>query len=101
MTEQTPEMEATRRRIAEREAHERVERDFTLHPPVSPEIAAQMDAVRAECKLLAHFIVDHCPSSRERSSALTRLEEATFHAIASLARDESNLPGPQIGDTKT
>lgn len=81
-----------------REAHERIERDFTLHPPVSPEIGEKMDVVRSEFKLLAHFVVDHCPSSRERSSSITRLEEALFHAVASIARDESNLP--KIGDTR-
>lgn len=79
-------------------AHERVEHDFTLHPPVSPETGAEMDAIRSAFKELAHAVVERCPSTRERSSALTRLEEAMFHAIASLAR---NQPRPQIGDTKT
>lgn len=73
---------------ADAEAHERVEHDFTLHPPVSPDVAGQMDSLRDHFKDLAHAIVNVCPFSRERSTALTRLEETMFHAIASIARNQ-------------
>jgi len=68
--------------------HERVEHDFTLHPPTTPAVAEQMDALRAETKKLAHLIVDKTPGCREQSLALTKLEEALFYAIAAVARGQ-------------
>lgn len=79
----------------------RVMHDFTLHPPATDEIARTMDDIRASFRTMALDLVDACPTSRERSTALTKLEEACFWAIASIARAESNTaPRPKIGDVR-
>lgn len=66
---------------------ERVEHDFTLHPPANAEVAGNMDAFRAKYKELALLVADCLPPScREQSMALTKLEEACFFTIAALAR---------------
>lgn len=67
---------------------ERIERDLTLHPPVSPLIGAHMDNLRAHVKELAHFIDEAVPNGREKSQALSALELCGFHAIAGVARDQ-------------
>lgn len=68
--------------------HDRVENDLTLHPPKNPDIAAAMDGVRARFKDLAHDMIDAVPAGRELSTALTKIEEACFHAIAGIARNQ-------------
>lgn len=65
---------------------ERVDHDFTLHPPATPAVAEKMDALRAEFKSLALLVVDALPICREQSTALTKLEEALYFAIAAIAR---------------
>jgi hypothetical protein len=64
---------------------ERIENDFSYHrPPVDAQ--APLQAIRDKAKEFAHFIVNTVPAGREQSSALTRLEEAMFHACAGIAR---------------
>lgn len=74
--------------------HERyvqeIEVRFDLHPPKTPEIASRMDEVRSWYKALA-LRLSALPSSRERSLALTHLEESLYQAIASIARSKENL----------
>lgn len=66
----------------------RVMNDLTLHPPTSEAVIASMDCLRNEAKSFAAQIVDICPITREQSIALTKIEEALFYAIASLARNQ-------------
>lgn len=66
----------------------RVINDLTLHPPTSEAVIAQMDLLRNEAKSFALTIVEACPITREQSLALTKIEEALFYAIASLARNQ-------------
>jgi hypothetical protein len=68
--------------------HERIESDFTYHAPLvgHPE---KYEALRSNAKLLAFMIDDHCPDSREKSLALTKLEEAVMWANAAIARHGS------------
>ena len=68
------------------ELGDRVEHDFTLHPPATPAVGEKMDAIRAEFKALALLVVDALPAGREQSTALTKLEEALYFAIAAIAR---------------
>jgi hypothetical protein len=60
---------------------------FTYHPPKDgqPEIYSKL---REAAKNLAFDIYDNCPESRERSLALTNLEQVIFWANASIARNE-------------
>jgi len=60
---------------------------FTYHPPKpgQPEKYVQL---RDKCKELAYLIDDLCPDSREKSLALTKLEEVSMWANAAIARNE-------------
>jgi hypothetical protein len=59
---------------------------FKYHPPKEgqPERYAE---IRAEARLLALRLVKLCPPGRERSLALTKLEEAVMWANAAIARE--------------
>ena len=64
-----------------------IENNFTYHSP-SGDQAERYQALRGNAKALAYEIEEFCPDSRERSLALTKLEEAIFWANASIARNE-------------
>lgn len=87
--EQHAEDENNRIRAARRILDDRVENDFTLHPPANQGALDAMNAIRSVMKETALVVVNTCPLGREQSTALTKLEEATFHAIASIARNQS------------
>jgi hypothetical protein len=65
--------------------HEDIDHRFNHHPP-SPEKIVLHEAVRALARGLAHDWVDSLPEGREKSLALTKLEEAMFWANAAIAR---------------
>lgn len=77
------------REEADRRAREalrkRIESDFTYHPPKDGQ-GLTYNQIRQAAREFALLIVDLCPLSREQSTALTRLEEAVFHANAAIAR---------------
>jgi hypothetical protein len=58
---------------------------FTYHAPTADQ-PALYEAVRAVAKEAAEFYNDHCPEGREKSLAITHLEEAVFWANAAIAR---------------
>ena len=62
-----------------------LENRFTYHPPAAgqPEIYA---AIRAKAKRFAEHIDEQCPDGREKSLAITHLEDAVFWANAAIAR---------------
>lgn len=64
-----------------------IEKQFTYHPPKEgqPERYA---AIRAKAKDMAELINTECPNSREKSLAVTNLEQAVFWANAAIARNE-------------
>jgi hypothetical protein len=66
---------------------ERIENDFTYHPPDGKK-AEMYQHLRLTAKDLARQIVELCPASRERSLALTQLEECVMWANAGIARHE-------------
>jgi hypothetical protein len=59
---------------------------FTYHAPKAgqPELYEQ---IREHAKRLALMLNALCPESREKSLAITHLEEAVFWANASIARN--------------
>ena len=60
---------------------------FTYHPPKEGQ-PARYERLRAEAhKLACNFDVE-CPESREKSLAITKLEEAVMWANAAIARNE-------------
>ncbi len=66
--------------------NEKIETAFTYHAhkPGQPE---KYTALRDKAKELAYLIDSTCPPSREASLALTNLEQCSFWANASIARN--------------
>lgn len=62
-----------------------LESRFNHHPP-SPEKAAAHAEIRGRCLNLANDINQALPESREKSLAITNLEQVMFWANAALAR---------------
>jgi hypothetical protein len=62
-----------------------LENNFTYHAPTGDQ-PDRYDSLRRQSKALAYRILELCPESRERSLALTNLEQAVFWANASIAR---------------
>jgi hypothetical protein len=58
---------------------------FTYHAP-DPAKAAKHQSIRQACMNLAHNLNDLLPDGREKSLAITHLEEVCMWANASLAR---------------
>lgn len=66
-----------------------LDRRFDHHVPNATELRRHED-VRTAAKSLAEWIDRLCPESREKSLAVTKLEEAMFWANAAIARNEEN-----------
>lgn len=66
------------------EANEVVTR-FTYHVPKNDQ-PQKYAAIRSEGLIAANLINEHCPESREKSLAFTKLEEAIMWANAAIAR---------------
>jgi DNA-binding PadR family transcriptional regulator len=64
-----------------------IDNNFTYHEPKGDQ-PRKYQRLREKGKEVAAIILDSCPDSRERSLALTKLEEAIFWANASIARNE-------------
>lgn len=60
---------------------------FTYHAPKGDQ-PRRYEEIRASAKTLAMGIDLACPESREKSIAMTKLEEAVMWANASIARNE-------------
>lgn len=67
---------------------EDLDKRFDYHPPKNSGVADSHEAVRRAAKALAYNIVQVVPEGREQSSALTKVEEAMFHANAGIARNQ-------------
>jgi hypothetical protein len=63
--------------------------NLTNHKPTDEGIA-KIEKLRAAGKEYVNAMLDLCPISRDLSLALTSLEVASFHAIASIARSETD-----------
>lgn len=72
---------------SEKLLRDRIDHDFTYHAP-DGEKAQKHEGLRAAAKSFALVIADFCPEGRERSVALTKIEEAVMWANAALARSE-------------
>ena len=64
-----------------------IDKRFTYYPPKAGQPKRYVD-IRDTAKRFAEQITRSCPPSRERSLALTRLEETVMWANASIARNE-------------
>ncbi len=64
-----------------------IELRFTYHPPKGNQVA-RYERLRNFAKSFAYVIDQACPESREKSLALTHLEDAVTCANAAIARRE-------------
>jgi hypothetical protein len=60
---------------------------FTYHAPKDDQ-PARYEALRKKAREMAELIAESCPDSRERSVALTNLQQAVMWANASIAINE-------------
>jgi len=66
---------------------EKIENNFKYHAPKEGQVE-RYGTIREVAKHFAHIIDKDCPNSREKSLAMTKLEEAVMWANASIARNE-------------
>lgn len=71
-----------------------IENRFTYHPPQGDQ-PNRYEAIRSAAKEFAYLIDGAAPDSREKSLALTHLEEAVMWANAGIARN----PVTQVGSS--
>jgi hypothetical protein len=64
-----------------------IEIRFTYHPPHGDQ-PKRFELLRGEARVMARMIESLTPESRERSLALTALEEVVMWANAAIARRE-------------
>jgi hypothetical protein len=62
-----------------------IEKRFTYHPPKGDD-PATYQFIRAQAKAFAHLLDEKLPEGREKSLAMTHLEETVFWANAGIAR---------------
>jgi hypothetical protein len=67
-------------------SHADIEHRFTHHPPHVGRVN-QHEIVRERVGSIAHFLDIRLPDGREKSLAITKLEEAMFWANAAIARE--------------
>ena len=66
---------------------EELQKRFTYHRPKGDQ-PARYEALREQYFQMSILICKMCPPTRERSLALTKLEESVMHANSSIARNE-------------
>ena len=64
-----------------------IDNNFSYHAP-KPGQPEKYEIIRSTAKCLAELVNEACPESREKSLALTKLEESVMWANASIARNE-------------
>lgn len=69
----------------EKEAYAAIEHSLTNHAPPSASTIASYEEIREAAKAFALQIVQLCPEGRERSLAVTKLEETVMWAIKAIA----------------
>ncbi len=89
MTNKEPQMTYTESPARVPTEAERLEKSYTYHPPRGDQ-PKRYDAIRWSGREYAKMLFDLCPTSRELSLALTKLEEVVMWANASIARNETH-----------
>lgn len=64
-----------------------IENNFSYHAPKQGQ-PEKYEAIRAKAKELAYLLESTVPNSREKSLAMTNLEQSVFWANAGIARNE-------------
>jgi len=63
----------------------RIENNFKYHAPNTTQINKYFE-IRESAKKLAYLLLDSCPFSHERDTAIEKLEESVMWANSSIAR---------------
>lgn len=66
-----------------------IEHRFTNHPPVG-DTGAVLDEITERMISLGVHLAETLPEGREKSTAITKLEEASMWAKASIARNQGS-----------
>ncbi|GEM01613.1 hypothetical protein HMI01_15290 [Halolactibacillus miurensis] len=66
--------------------YKQIENNFMYHAPKEGQ-PEKYTAIREKAKELAYLIDSQCPNSREKSLAVTNLEQSVMWANASIARN--------------
>ena len=66
---------------------EEIANNFTYHAPKDDQ-TKRYEEIRAKGLLFALEVFGSCPESREKSLAMTKIDEAVMWANASIARNE-------------
>ena len=69
------------------EQKKKLEHNFSYHPP-KPGQPGKYGEIRGMGLTFSEIVCLHCADSRERSIALTKIEEAVMWANAAIARNE-------------
>lgn len=69
------------------EENKDLEKRFTYHKP-TPEKAEKFPLIRNKAKELAYLIEELVPNGREKSLAITKLEEVVMWSNAGISREE-------------
>ena len=64
-----------------------IENTFSYHSPKGDQ-PARYETIRKHARNMATYISEECPDSREKSVALTKLQECVMWANASIAINE-------------
>lgn len=64
-----------------------IENRFAFHAATTEEKRDAHTSVRQQCRVLADFLNEKLPEGREKSLAITHLEEVMFWGNAGLARN--------------
>lgn len=67
------------------EALARLIHSLTNHPTSDPQLIRAMETIRDQAKLLGEAIIYGAPESRERSLAITNLEQTVMWAVKAIA----------------
>jgi hypothetical protein len=66
---------------------EEIIHNFSYHAPSDTDVTKH-EVLRKECQELALLIHNVCPESREKSIAITKLEEVSMWGNAAIARNK-------------
>ena len=86
MSEKERELKRLRELEAKYARKKEIENNFTYHAP-QPGQPEKYEAIREKAKELAYLIGDLVPDGREKSLAMTKLEECSMWANAGIARN--------------
>lgn len=65
----------------------KIEHNFTYHPPKTDEVVLAHEQTREAFRNLALYVDRNIPDSREKSLAITNLEQAMMWSTAAIARN--------------